>query len=98
MDTLLLIWRSSEGASAAKDGIIFGVYKDEKLLPTVILDTKEYYGKRFITEAVADTIELKKIEPDKKSNYPENFPPLYEFKVKGSDLILYSIDTVCAKW
>jgi hypothetical protein len=97
-DTLLLIWRSSEGVVAFEEQKLFGPYSDEKLYPTVIKDSKELYGRNFIIKQNYDSMKLNNFKPLKGHRYPESYPPNYTFLVKGNQLILNRIDTIWKHW
>lgn len=97
-DTVLIISLHSDGVYALDNQILYGVYKDDNLAPTVIVDTKDFYSKNFVDSVVNDSNALNQLKPVKGESYPESFPPVYYFKVKGKYLMLTKIDTVWTRW
>ena len=97
-DTFVLISRSPQGLNVANGDLIFGVYRDNNLLPTFIRDHWEFYSKKFLREIITDSASLKMFQPKPQIEYPESFPPLYTYKVEGTKLVLNKIDTIWDKW
>jgi hypothetical protein len=97
-DTIVRIKRSSNGCSLSGWDLIFGVYQDSQLQPTIIKDSSAFFSKAFINNAVSDAQSLKEYVPDPEIDYPESFPPVYEYRVNGKNLVLRKIDTVWSKW
>lgn len=97
-DTILLISRSSEGVIANESEVVFGIYQDKNLLPTIVRDSKEFYSKNFLINTIRDSIQLQKFRPIAGKNYPESYPPVYTYTIKGRELLLKSVDTVWSIW
>ncbi|HWJ29433.1 MAG TPA: hypothetical protein VNS32_23035 [Flavisolibacter sp.] len=97
-DTILLLFQSPEGVRSSKDQIVLGVYEDEVLHRTAIRDAKQFYSKKLIKRILIDSLSLLHFKPDINKSYPENFPPVYYYKVVNDQLVLNKIDTVWSTW
>lgn len=97
-DTLLIIWRTSEGVISLDDKILLGPYQGDSLMPTIIKDSKEHYGRNFINKELYDSAGLNKFKPLKEESYPETYPPIYTFLVNGVHLKFNRIDTIWKQW
>lgn len=94
-DTIILLQRSPAGLSKLDKG--YGIYQDDILYPTFIYDDNNL-GTKFIKNKVNDTEKNKKFYWLIGATPPENFPPVYKYKVKNNELQLVKIDTVWQKW
>ncbi|RUT69455.1 hypothetical protein D0817_16605 [Flavobacterium cupreum] len=94
-DTIVVLQRSSGGISKLDKG--YGIYQDENLQPTFIYDDNNL-GSRFIKNKINDIEKNKRYYWLKGATPPENFPPVYKYKVINNELKLVKIDTVWQKW
>ncbi|NYA71941.1 hypothetical protein HZF10_13510 [Flavobacterium sp. MAH-1] len=92
-DTIIGLRRSSGGILKNDDG--YGVYRDQRLLPTVIYDDKNL-GYNLILNKIRSR------DTDKfywtKGSQPESSPPIFNYQLKNNELRLMRIDTIWSRW
>ena len=103
-DTLISIMRPSSGLVSPFKG--YGIYQNDKLAPTAIIDENKLSDKFVLKKEYNQMINEYKPLIDK--DYPEGFPPVYNYivkngkvkngKVKNGKVKLIKIDTVWNKW
>lgn len=91
-DTLLVLSRSAAGITKEVKG--YGIYQDNGLKPTFIIDENNL-GSNFILKKVSN-IDDKFYWKEK--SFPEGTPPIYTYLVKEKDLKLIKVDTVWSHW
>ena len=97
-DTIVQIIRSGQGYKTIEDEIAYGIYENDSLAPTVIIDKKYFYSKELVKNVITDSQSLLSFRTIISKDYPENFPPLFTYKVKRNMLLLESVDTSWLKW
>jgi hypothetical protein len=98
LDTIVLVKRASDGVGLHGWDLTMGIYQNKDLLPTIIRDSKDFYSKNLVNKIVVDSQSLNIFLPITGKDYPESFPPVYEYKLTNSKLIFSRIDTVWTKW
>ena len=91
-DTIFILSRNSAGLLPNTKG--FGIYQDDILKPTFIIDDSNY-SKKFILK------KIKKVDKKYiwfKEEFPEGTPPIYTYSAKGINIQLIKIDTIWNHW
>ena len=91
-DTLLFLSRSSGGVSKVIKG--YGIYQDDKLKPTFIVD-KSNLSSNLIINRITN---INGKFYWKEKSFPESTPPVFTYLVKNKELRLINIDTVWNNW
>jgi len=95
-DTILEIKRTSSGIDSiiSKKSGDGGIYMDNELKPTLIIDNYKF-GNKFILKK-NNIIESKFY--NRSEDFNEGFTPIHTYKISGKSIKLIKIDTIWKHW